>query len=237
MTTHLPCSCGAVVVGATQRRVPAAFAARWRPGRRCSAFPPTSRREGGRCSSGGGVSGAESSDRGDIWLPPPSAGASSGTRAHLPGARVRFPRSGGGARVRPRPRRFRGSPGIALGVAARTGPGSSSPSRALAAQAAPAGSSPSSGVIPSRVCRVGRVAAAPPAAVAQFARLAGLGHDPREDGGHGQGVSCTGKKQTIKTNFPRRAGRCPCRPFHLFRTVTADGHTAADGCLGDGSEV
>ena len=139
----------------------------------------------------------------------------------------------GGARVRPRPRRFRGSPGTALGVAARTGPGSSSPLRALAAQAAPAGSSPSSGVLPSRVCRVGRVAAAPPAAVAQFARLAGLGHDPREDGGHGQGVSCTGKKQTMKTNLPRRTGRCPCQPFHLFRTVMADGHTAADGSLGD----
>ena len=139
----------------------------------------------------------------------------------------------GGARVRPRPRRFRGSPGIALGVAARTGRGSSSPSCALAAQAAPAGSSPSSGVLPSRVCRVRRVAAAPPTAVAQFTRLAGLGHDPREDGGHWQGVSCTDKKQTMKTNLPRRTCRCPCRPFHLFRTVTADGHTAADGCLGD----
>ena len=232
MTTRLPCSRGAAVVGATQRRVPAAFAARRRPGRRCSAFPPTSRREGGRCSSGG-VGGAESGDRGDVWSPPPSAGASSGTRAHLPGARMCFPRSGeapasvrglGGSGGRPV------SPS---GVVARTGPGSSSPSRALAAQAAPAGSSPSSGVLPSRVCRVRRVAAAPPAAVAQFARLAGLGHDPREDGGHGQGVSCTDKKQTMKTNLPRRTGRCPCRPFHLFRTVTADGHTAADGCLGD----
>ena len=34
--------------------------------------------------------------------------------------------------------------------------------------------------------------------------LASLGHDPREDGGHGQGVSCTDKKQIVKTNLPCR---------------------------------
>ena len=193
MTTRLPRSCGAAVVGAKRRRVLAAFAARRRPGRRCSAFPPPSRREGGPCSSGGG--GAESGGRGDVRSPPPSAGASSGARAHLPGARARFPRPGG----RPRPSAASAVPGVTRYRPRRrgahgAGPGSSSPSRALAAQAAPAGSSPSSGVLPSRVCRVGRVAAAPPAAVAQFARLAGLGHDPRR-----QGVSiCNRYKNTIK---------------------------------------
>ena len=125
--------------------------------------------------------------------PSPSAGASSGAIAHIPGARARFPSFVGahasvcglsGSRDRPLlPLELR-----------RARPSSFSPSHALAAQKAPPGSPPSSGVLPSRVCRVGEVAAAPPAAVARFARLAGLGLNPREYGGHGQGVSCTDKK-------------------------------------------
>ena len=111
---------------------------------------------------------------------------------------------------------------------------SSSPSRALAAQAAQPGSSPLSGVLPSRVCCVGKVSAAPPAAVARFARLAGRGHDPREDGGHGQGVSCTDDKQAMKKNLPSRTGRCPCRLFNPSALLRRRMDIAAKSCLGDG---
>ena len=135
MTTRLPCSRGAAVVGATQRRVPAAFAARRRPGRRCSAFPPTSRREGGRCSSGG-VGGAESGDRGDVWSPPlllaPPLALGLNSRAPgcaflAPGRRPRPSAASavpGVARYRPRRRGAHGA-GLFLAFARSRGAGGS----------------------------------------------------------------------------------------------------------------
>ena len=142
---------------------------------------------------------AASGGRHDLLLAPPLCSA----RAHLPSVRAHFPCSGG-ASASPRGLSGSGDLPVLPSASQRARPSSSFPSRALTAQAAPPGSSPSSGVLPSRVCRVGKVAAASPAAVARFGRLASLGHDPREDGGHRQGVSCTDKKQIVKTNLPCR---------------------------------